>query len=109
MSPVEDIVQIVLDPKLPDRLVGVGSLLRPDLQKELVQFLRQNQDVFAWRHEDMPRIDPRVMSHRLNVDPSVRPVKQKRRGMAPKRQQAVQEEVRKLLAAHSIREIQYPD
>ena len=47
MSPVEDIVQIVLDPKLPDRLVGVGSLLKPDLREELVQFLRKNQDVFA--------------------------------------------------------------
>ena len=47
MSPVEDIVQIVLDPDFPDRLVGIGSLLSPELQEKLVQFLRENQDVFA--------------------------------------------------------------
>ena len=31
MIPVEDIVQIILDSRLPDRLVGIGSLLRHDL------------------------------------------------------------------------------
>ena len=50
-------------------------------------------------------IDPQVLSHQLNVDPGVYPVKQKRRGMAPERHQAVQEEAGKLLTAHSIREI----
>ena len=40
MSPVEDIVQIILDPRLPDHLVGIGLLLKHDLQKDLVQFLR---------------------------------------------------------------------
>ena len=57
----------------------------------------------------MPRIDPRVMLHRLNVDPNFHPVKQKRRGMAPERQQVIQEKVGKLLNAQSIREVQYPD
>ena len=57
----------------------------------------------------MPEIDPQVVSHRLNVDPSFRPVKQKRRGMAPERQEAIREEVGKLLKAQSIREVQYPD
>ena len=82
MSLFEDIVQIVLDPELPDRLVGIGSLLKQELWEDLVRFLRQNQDVFAWSHEDMPGIDPQIMSHRLNVDPGARPVKQKRRGMS---------------------------
>ena len=57
----------------------------------------------------MPGIDLQVMSHRLNVEPGARPVKQKRRGMATERQQTVQEEVEKLLAFHSIRKIQYSD
>ena len=75
MSPIEDIVQIDLDPRFPDRLVGIGSLLKHDLREDLVQFLRQNQDVFAWSHEDMPGIDPHIISHRLNVDPDTRLVK----------------------------------
>ena len=57
----------------------------------------------------MPGVDPQIMSYRLNIDPSARLVRQKRRGMSTERQLTVQEEVEKLLAANSIREVQYPD
>ena len=57
----------------------------------------------------MPEIDPWVMSHWLNVDLSFCLRKEKRRGMTLERQQAVQEEVGKLLRAQLIREVQYPD
>ena len=50
----------------------------------------------------MPGIDPWVMSHMLNVDPNSWPIKQKRRGMAPERQEAVREEIGKLLKSESI-------
>ena len=49
------------------------------------------------------------MYHWLNVDPCFCPVKQKRRGMAPEWQEPIREEVRKLLRARSIQEVQYPD
>ena len=52
----------------------------------------------------MPGIDPLIISHKLNVDPSLRPVKQKRRVFAPERNNAIMEEVDKLLAANFIRE-----
>ena len=45
----------------------------------------------------MGGIDPTVITHRLNVIPSFKPVKQKRRSFAPERQKAVNEEVGKLL------------
>ena len=57
----------------------------------------------------MPGIDPQVISHRHNVDPSFRPVKQKKRAMAPERQKAVREEVGKLLRAQSVHEVLCPD
>uniref|UniRef100_A0A2N9F359 Uncharacterized protein n=1 Tax=Fagus sylvatica TaxID=28930 RepID=A0A2N9F359_FAGSY len=60
-------------------------------------------------HEDMPGINPSIISHKLNVDPSLRPVKQKRRVFAPERNNAIMEEVDKLLAANFIREVFYPD
>ena len=62
MSPIEELTQIALNPKSPDHFVSIRSLLSPKLQGILVQ-LKQNQDVFAWSHKDMPGIDPRVMSH----------------------------------------------
>uniref|UniRef100_A0A2N9G447 Integrase catalytic domain-containing protein n=1 Tax=Fagus sylvatica TaxID=28930 RepID=A0A2N9G447_FAGSY len=60
-------------------------------------------------HDDMPGIDPATICHKLNVDPSIRPIKQKRRVLAPDRNQAISDEVEKLLTAGFIREVFYPD
>uniref|UniRef100_A0A2N9IAR9 Uncharacterized protein n=1 Tax=Fagus sylvatica TaxID=28930 RepID=A0A2N9IAR9_FAGSY len=66
-------------------------------------------DVFAWSHEDMPGISTEVMIHKLNVNPSMHPIKQKRRVFAPERNAAVMAEVDKLLTAGFIREVYYPE
>ena len=63
----------------PDKVVKIGSQLDPLLQKELIVFLKANLDVFAWNHLDMCGISLEVMVHKLNIDPSIHPVKQKRR------------------------------
>ena len=57
----------------------------------------------------MGRIDPAIITHRLNVSPSFKPVKQKRRSLAPERQKAINEEVGKLLQADVIKEVEYPE
>ena len=57
----------------------------------------------------MGGIDPAVITHKLNVIRSFKPVKQKRRSFAPERQKAINEEVSKLLQARAIREVDYPD
>ena len=74
-----------------------------------MDFLRKNLEVFAWSHEDMSRISPEVIIHALNVDPDMKPVKQKRRKFTPKRVDAIVVEVEKLLKAQFIREVYYPD
>ena len=55
----------------------------------------------------MGGIDLTVITHRLNVSPSFKPIKQKRRSFAPERQKAINEEVSKLLQAGAIREVEY--
>ena len=57
----------------------------------------------------MGGIDLAVITHRLNVSPSFKPVRQKRRSFAPERQKAIKEEVGKLLQADAIREVEYPE
>ena len=57
----------------------------------------------------MGGIDPAIITHRLNVSPSFKPVKQKRRSFAPERQKVINEEVGKLLQAGAIREVEYPE
>ena len=57
----------------------------------------------------MPGIDPSVITHRLNVSPSYKPVSQKKRVFEPKRDNVIKEEVHKLATAEFIREVYYPD
>ena len=56
----------------------------------------------------MPGIDNKVIEHKLNVDPTRKPIQQKRQVFAPERNKAVVEEVEKLLTAGFIREVYYP-
>ena len=57
----------------------------------------------------MPKIDRKIIQHHLNVNPECKPVQQKRRIFAPERNEAVTEEVEKLLEAGFIREVFYPN
>ena len=66
-------------------------------------------EVFAWKQEDMGGVDPAMITHKLNVNPSFKPVKQKKRSFAPERQKVINEEVSKLLQAKAIREVEYPE
>ena len=50
-----------------------------------------------------------MITHRLNVNPSFKPVKKKRRSFALERQKVINEEVDKLLQAKAIREVEYPE
>ena len=74
-----------------------------------MMFLRENQDVFAWSHEDMQGIDPLVIVQILNVSPSSFPVRQKKRVFAQERDKAIAKEVWKLLEVDFIQEVYYPD
>ena len=57
----------------------------------------------------MTGISPKVIQHKLNVNPERKPIQQRRKAFAPERDQAVTEEVTKLLTAGFIREVYYPD
>ena len=105
-EPSEELEPIQLDDH-PEHLAYIGSKLAEDLRDLLIHFLKHNKDAFAWRQEDMGGIDPTIITHRLNVNPSFKSVKQKRRSFAP--QKVINEEVAKLLQAGAIREVEYPE
>ena len=107
-EPSEELEPVSLDDDR-EHLAYIDSKLVKDLKGLLTQFLRQNRDVFAWTQADMGGIDPTVITHRLNTNPSFKPIKQKRRSFAPERQKAINEEVGKLLQAGAIREVEYPE
>ena len=106
-EPSEELEPVPLDNN-PEHLAYISSKLAEDLRSLLTHFLKQNKDVFTWKQADMGGIDPTIITHRLNVSPSFKLVKQKRRSFAPERQKAINEEVAKLLHAGAIREVEYP-
>jgi hypothetical protein len=107
LEPTEDLEEFEVGG--PGERVKIGSQLPERLKEEIVSFLKGNRDVFAWNHENMHGIDPSIIVHRLNADPSFRPVRQKRRTFVPERNQAVADEVSKLLAVGFVREVDYPE
>ena len=108
-SPVEELESIKLDNQHPNHVVQVGSQLSGSLRDQLVDFLKEHKKVFAWYHKDILGIDPSVIVHRLNVDPTHMPVIQKCHRFNPKRYTAISEKVDKLLTAKFIREASYPE
>ena len=64
-EPIEELEEILLDDSRPKWTTKIGNLASPPVRQELATFLRKNQDVFTWSHEDMPRID---LSHGSQVE-----------------------------------------
>ncbi|XP_059664113.1 uncharacterized protein LOC132309870 [Cornus florida] len=108
-EPIKELEEVILGNGEPEKKVNIGFLLPPGIKDKLTQFLRKNQDVFAWVHEDIPGIDPTIIEHRLNVNPNFKPIRQKRRTFTPERNQAISEEVEKLLKADFIQKVYIPD
>ena len=52
----------------------IGTTLSFEIRTRLIKFLKENLDVFAWSHEDMPGISLKIIQHKLNVNPERKPV-----------------------------------
>ncbi|KAL0320048.1 UNVERIFIED_CONTAM: hypothetical protein Sradi_5266300 [Sesamum radiatum] len=87
----------------------IGSHLDEEAKKEIIMCLQCNADIFAWTPQDLEGIDPQVITHHHNIDPSYKPVKQKKRHFGPEKDKIIQAEVSKLMAAGHIGEIQFPE
>ena len=73
-EPTEALEDIPLDENDPRKSTRIGADLEGKIKKGLIRFLKENIDVFAWSHEDMPGIDLSVITHCPNVHPSSKPV-----------------------------------
>jgi hypothetical protein len=56
----------------------------------------------------MPEIPRKVIEHKLGIDPSYKPVKEKERRYTPERRETIRQEVKRLLEAGFIRPVDYP-
>ena len=96
---------------LPDinRYFQIGTSMEDQNKVEMLLFLIQNVDVFAWSPYKVLGVDPEFIVHKLNVDPSFPPKKQKPRRSAKKHVEAVKSEVQRLKEVGVIRKIYFPE
>ena len=78
-------------------------------REELIEFLKQNIDIFAWNAYEAPGVDPEFICHHLKVNPLITPRKQLPRRPSKEHAKAVQEEVTRLKQVSAIKEVFYPE
>ncbi|KAL0446534.1 UNVERIFIED_CONTAM: hypothetical protein Slati_1781300 [Sesamum latifolium] len=78
VQPVEELL-VELIPGDPGKVNKIGSKMKEDVRDQVVNCLRKNKDIFAWTLQDLEGIDPGVITHHLNLNPTIKPVKQKKR------------------------------
>ena len=98
MDPLE---KVTLDEL--EKFTYISSLLSNEEMKHLRLMMLNNIDVFVWSHSYMLGINPTMASHKLNIIPVARPIRQKVRRFHPDCHQIIQTEVDNLLRAGFIR------
>jgi hypothetical protein len=69
--------KVPLDPRVLNKTVCLGVEASQEEHVKLLGFLDKNSDVFAWSTFDIVGVSGDVIEHRLQVNPSARPKKQK--------------------------------
>jgi hypothetical protein len=77
--------------------VIISAMLDDKTKSELIHFLHDNNDIFAWSAEDLRGVDRSIIEHILDVNKNHPPVKQKLHKMSKERKQAAKVEVQCLL------------
>ena len=106
--PIEVLEDVPLDESNLKRFTRIEVSMGEKTKQDLVGFLKKSTYFFTCSHEDMSGIDPSVI-YRLNVSLSYKSVHQKNKVFAPERDNAIKEEVHKLVTAEFIRKVYYLD
>ena len=104
----ESLERVIVDDD-PEKFFQVGSELPFREKEELIGFLRENVDVFAWDAYESLGIDSSFICHHLNVNLSAIPKKQPAWRPSQEHANAVKDEVTKLKKAGAIKEVFYPE
>ena len=103
----EDLERVIVGDD-SEKFFQVGAKLLLQEREQLVEFLRENVDVFAWSAYEAPGIDLSFICHHLNVNPSITLKRQPPRRLSKEHAEAIRNEVAKLKQAGAIKEVFYP-
>ncbi|XP_075489615.1 uncharacterized protein LOC142528448 [Primulina tabacum] len=74
----------------------------------LINCIKTNIHAFAWSQQKLTGISPLISEHHLNILPGSQLVKQKKRHFGLEKEKVIDVQVRELLQAGHIQEIQFP-
>ncbi|GJV91415.1 reverse transcriptase domain-containing protein [Tanacetum coccineum] len=106
---MEERIKVEINPEYPEQTIMISSTLTEEGRNKLCDLLQRNLDIFAWKPANMTGVPRHITEHRLNVREGCSPVRQKKRGQATNRNQAIQEEVGKLVEAGIMKKVYYHD
>ncbi|XP_075479273.1 uncharacterized protein LOC142520159 [Primulina tabacum] len=92
----------------PGQQIRVARDLSASTRVSLINCLKANIHMFAWSQQELTGISPLIAEHQLNILPGSHPVRQKKRHFGPEKDKVIDEQVKELLKAGHIREIQFP-
>ena len=64
----------LLDKGKNEKPIKIGVKFPKDLKHELMALLKEFRKIFAWSYQDMPRLDIKIVVHRIPVRPKCPPV-----------------------------------
>ena len=71
---IEVLEDVPLDKSNSEKFTKIETSIGEKTKQYLVGFLKKSTYVFSWSHEDILGIYPSVITHRLNISPSYKPV-----------------------------------
>jgi hypothetical protein len=89
-------------------MVMISQDLTSSEEEELLSLLDKNSDILAWRTSNLIGVSRDIIEHKLEVNPSARPRKQRLCKMLDEKVVAAKVEVQRLLDAGFIRKVYYP-
>jgi hypothetical protein len=100
--------RVPLDSRVSDKTVMISQGLTSNEETKLLSFLDKNNDDFTWRTSNLTGLSRDIIEHKLQVNPSAKPRKQRFCKMSDEKVAPTKAEVQRLLSAGFIHEVQYP-
>ena len=57
-----------------EKLIKIGVNVPKDMKSKLIALLKEFREIFAWSYQDMPRLDIKIVMHRIPIKPKCPPV-----------------------------------
>lgn len=90
----DELVEVKLAGKNEEpRPIFLSTCLSNDLRSKILELVQEFRDVFAWTYGEMPDLDSRLVTHKLNIKEGTKPIKQAPRNFRLELEIQIKEEI----------------